>query len=117
VQLWLSRAMAKPPVRIFERLLAHHTAKMAKYYMAHYQQLSPEDHVTLQYEELCREPDATMERVISFLGVHPTGEVPWASKIAPREPKLLPEALSLFHSIRDQIKPYLNLNHYTLDPK
>lgn len=117
LQLWFSRAMAKPPVRLFERLLAHHTAKMAKYYMAHRAELAPGDHVTLQYEELCRQPDATMDRVCSFLKIHPPQDTPWSAKIAPREPKLLAEALSLFRSIRNQIKPYLELNHYTLDPK
>ena len=116
LQLWMSRTMAKPPIRLFERLLAHHTAKMARYYMDNYQKLSPEDAVSVQYEQLCKTPDATMEKIVTFLNVQPKDNR-WAEKIAPREPKLLPEALRLFHSIRDSLKPYLAMNKYTLDPK
>ncbi len=116
LQLWMSRAMAKPPIRLYERLLAHHTAKMARYYMANSGKLSAEDAVSVQYEQLCREPDATMEKIVSFLNVHPKDNN-WAAKIAPREPKLLPEALRLFYSVRESLKPYLAMNHYTLDPK
>ena len=64
LQLWFSRAMAKPPIRLCERLLAHHTAKMAKYYMAQLREASPRQNASeIQYEELCRQPDATMDKV------------------------------------------------------
>ena len=116
-QLWFARALAKPPIRLWERLLAHHTAKMAKYYMANFKLLPPQDAVEIQYEELCRTPDATMGKVMDFLDAHPAQPIDWAAKIAPREPRLLPEVIGLFASIREQIKPYLALNHYTLDPK
>ncbi len=41
LQLWMSRTMAKPPIRIWERLLAHHTAKWTKYYIAHHRAAAP----------------------------------------------------------------------------
>jgi hypothetical protein len=117
LRLWFSRAIAKPPLRIWERLLAHHTAKMANYYMTNFKLLPPSDAVEIQYEELCRQPDATMKRVLDFLDAHPAGEIRWTDRIAPREPRLLPEVIELFHSIRGKLRPYLALNKYTLDPK
>ena len=117
LQLWLARTAGKPPLRLWERLLARHTAKMANYYMANFKNLPPGSAVEIQYEELCRTPAATMGKVMDFLNADPDKPIDWAAKIAPREPRLLPEVIQLFHSIREKIKPYLVLNHYTLDPK
>ena len=116
LQLWMSRTMAKPPIRIWERLLAHHTAKWTKYYMANREALPANSSVDVKYEDLCRLPDETMGKIVSFLDVHPQ-DMDFSKKIAPREPKVLPEALKLFESIRDDIKPYLQLNHYTPEPR
>ena len=117
VRLWFSRTLGKPPLRIWERLLARHTAKMANYYLENFKLLPPGDAVEIQYEELCRTPDATMGKIMTFLDAHPAREINWAEKIAPREPRLLPEVIRLFHSIREKLRPYLTLNNYTLDPK
>ncbi len=116
-KLWIARTIGKPPLRLWERLLAHHTTKMARYYMANFKRLPAGDAIEIQYEELCRNPEATMGKVMDFLDAHPAEPIDWAKKIAPREPRLLPEVIALFHSIRDKLKPYLALNHYTLDPK
>ena len=116
-QLWLARAFDKPPFSVWERLLAHHTVKMARYFLKNYPALPASDFVSVQYEQLCREPDETMKKITDFIGVHPSQSIRYADKISPREPRLLPEIIHRFETVRESLRPYLEFQGYTLNPK
>lgn len=116
-QVWLARTMDKPPLLLWERMLAHHTVKMARYFLDHHKSLPPGDYISVQYEQLCREPDAIMKKITDFAEVHPSESIRYADQIAPREPRILPEVLKRFRAVRGRLRPYLEFQQYTLDPK
>ena len=95
--------------------MALQSVRMIKYYLAHFKELPAADCISLRYEDLCQEPDAIMERITNFLGVHPPPQITYREKIAPRESKLPPDIIARFHSLRKKLEPYLKEQGYN-DP-
>ena len=94
LQRMVAQRLGAKPFRLWEKLMALQSARMLKYYLAHFKELPPEDCISLRYEDLCREPDANMKRITDFLGAHPPASITYRDKIAPRESKRAPESNS-----------------------
>jgi hypothetical protein len=103
----VARRLGDSPFRIWEKLLAVQSVRMIKYYLAHFKELPAADCISLRYEDLCKEPDANMQRITDFLGIHPPPEITYREKIAQRESKLPPDIIGRFHSIRKKVAAYL----------
>lgn len=53
--------------------------------------LIPKDrYITIRYEELCANPQSTIEQIMSFIGIRPDKACDYASFVKPREARLLP---------------------------
>lgn len=75
-------------------LLVHQVANEVRnanrYFIDHVPELARDRYVSLTYEELCRQPDATLCRILDFLEV-PASSSNFSKDIAPRPIRLLPD--------------------------
>jgi hypothetical protein len=77
-------------VALARRVLTRRACKAIDYYFRHIGELPPGDYVALTYEELCREPNAVLQKVFAFLGASLPEGSDYSRDIAPRPVKLLP---------------------------
>ena len=115
-RLSAARFLDAPPFRLWERLLGVHVVRVAEYYLRNIRSLPEADYVSIKYEELCQEPDGTMERILKFAGVEPARTRSYADQIEPRPPKVLEDVRRLYRRISGRIQPYLNLHGYEDEP-
>jgi hypothetical protein len=106
------RQLFSGPVPFWKYIVPRHVHRAAHYFLANVDRLNPSDIVCLRYEELCREPAATMEKVLGFLQLKPESSVDYASWIDKRPMTLLPEVLQCRNRILGPIRPYLAHNGY-----
>jgi hypothetical protein len=88
-----------PPARRALRKLARGIAANACYYARHIGELPAGAYVDVGYEELCRQPDETIRRILVFAPAVPSPGFSCASEIAPRPVRLLPEV--------ERVRPWL----------
>jgi hypothetical protein len=73
------------------RALIWWAARYERYYFRHIGELPSDCWTSVRYEELCRHPEATVRRVLAFLGAEPLAPLDYAREIAPRAVPRLPE--------------------------
>ena len=116
LQLSAVRLLAGPPFRLWERLLALHMIRVADYFVNHIGSLTPGDHISVKYEELCKDPDATMANILGFLRVPVHNQQSYRSRIEPRPPKLLKQVCQKYREISGRLAPYLHYHGYEVEP-
>lgn len=94
------------------RRITSETAKAYNYFQKHVGYLNEEDYITLQYEGLCNEPDATIAGVLEFLEVTPQQEKSYQALIQPRPTRLLPEIERHYEGICKKLRPHLDYHGY-----
>jgi hypothetical protein len=117
LQLFAVRALASPRLGLWERLVGVHTIRMARYFMRHIDAVPSAQYVSIRYEDLCRQPDAAMNKIMDFLQANPKGARSYQDSIEPRPPKIMPEVKKRYDQIRQQLVPYLKHHGYDLEPQ
>jgi hypothetical protein len=112
--LRLTRAASSSRFGIGPALVARHVGKVASYYLQHVGALPPEDYTELRYEDLCTDPDATIQRILTFLGRHAEQPVAMRDSIRPRAARIRPEVLARYRRIQDQLEPFCRRLGYDL---
>ena len=69
--------------------------------------LSTADYVSIKYDDLCQAPEATITKILDFLGLEATATMDYESWIAPRPLNLLPELEKNYDDICEKLEPYL----------
>ena len=90
-------------------ILLHNIIATANYIQTHLAALAQDQILFLTYEQLCRQPDATLQRIMDFLQVVPQKKVDYAALIAPRSLQRLPELVEHEEEIRQKLQPYEQL--------
>jgi hypothetical protein len=101
--------------QLSERIVARHVALVADYFLKNISSVPTQDYIGIKYEDLCAEPDRTMEQVINFLGIDAGPSVSFSGFIRPRASEPLPEARSAFERIRGQLSSYLTIHGYDVN--
>jgi hypothetical protein len=97
------------------RIVGRHVVKATRYYLEHIAAVPGGDYVEIRYEDLCAEPDATLRRVLSFLGIDPPPETTVADLVRPRQPAILGEILERYRRIRSAMAGYCRRLGYDLE--
>jgi len=116
LQLRVIRWLDSSPFYLWTRLVGLHTIRVARYFLANFGSLPASAYVSVKYEDLCREPDVTMNRILEFVGVVPAQPVSWKSRIQPRQPKVLPEVARQYRRLLNRLRPYLEFHRYEPEP-
>jgi len=92
------------------------SSKHLKYYMKNIQKLSKKDYISISYEELCKNPQETMGKIMGFLKIK-TKKIDFTSFINPRKTNLDLSVIKLQKFIYKNMKDYFNSFEYGSDTK
>lgn len=111
---WVSNPHAR--IRVGERVLISRTRQTLKYFLKHIESLPPESYVSLRYEDLCRDPNGEMARVMSFLNLAPRIEHDFSQTVSPRRTHLLPGLERNTRTICEKFREYIDYHGYERIP-
>ncbi|MBC6430889.1 sulfotransferase [Nostoc sp. HG1] len=82
------------------------------YFLNNIDALPKTDYVSLTYEELCHAPEATIIKILGFLGLEARVTLAYDNLIQARQLKLLPEVERNYERIRQKLQPYFAYHGY-----
>ncbi|BDI18793.1 hypothetical protein ANSO36C_45950 [Nostoc cf. commune SO-36] len=88
------------------------TVQSTTYFLNNIEALPKTDYVSLTYEELCHAPEATIIRILGFLGLEARVTLAYDTLIQARQLKLLPEVERNYERIRQKLQPYFAYHGY-----
>ncbi len=112
VRLRAARWIWNPRTGIGLHLARRHVKRVAEYFLGHIQSLPADDYLAVRYEDLCAEPEDTMQRIIGFAGVTPPAWPQYRDLSAPRGLKLLAEVEQQQTAIRRQLRSFYEYAGY-----
>jgi hypothetical protein len=106
---WLARVLFSSRFGLGTRVVGWQVRRTARYFLDHVGSLPATDHVSVRYEDLCRDPRAVIERVLAFLGLPDNPELRYQDFIRVRERPRPAEGDAGRAAIlrRFKLKPYL----------
>jgi Sulfotransferase family len=106
-RLRLARMMFSARFGLGPRFVGWQVARTARYFVDNVGALPPADHLSVRYEDLCRDPGTVVNQILRFLGEAENHEVPYQQFIRPRPSGR--EANAREHAVlkRVELKPYL----------
>ena len=99
---------AKFPPGIFEVIWRSKNA--TSYFLKNINNLSKDDYISIEYGNLCEEPDENMKKILDFLGLRTN--IKFGKYIKPRKLKLIPEVIFLRKFIYKRMKSYFEYFGY-----
>lgn len=111
VMRWLTGpgALMQPALPLMSRRIDKHCA----YYRDHINELPSSDYVSLRYEDLCREPNEQIARILDFVGVEPRRTIDYRELIQPRALKRLPDITRIEDRLNRRFARILDYHGYT----
>jgi hypothetical protein len=106
-RLGLTRLLLSARFGLGPRIVGWQVARTARYYLDNVGALTPADHLSVRYEDLCRDPEAVVNDILRFLGEAENHEVPYRDFIRPRRPGREADAGESAVLKRVELKPYL----------
>ena len=103
-------------IDLWVRLVGLHVVRVSRYFVENIGALPPAEYTSIRYEDLCREPDRTMERILAFAQVKPEAKVRWRDQIQPRPLNAPPEVYRRYRHLRHRLAPYLEFHRYDAEP-
>jgi hypothetical protein len=85
LRLRLTRMLFSSRFGMGVRVVCWQVARTARYFLDNVGALPETDHISVRYEDLCREPDAVVNRILAFLGEPGNHEVPYHQFIRVRD--------------------------------
>lgn len=103
-------------VRLAQRIVTRRAVQSANYFLKNIDRLPQEQYVSLGYEEMCRDANREIGRVLEFLNVTSATGVDFQAQISPRPTRLLPGLERAAASLERQFQ-HINAYHgYTGPP-
>jgi hypothetical protein len=112
VKLAAMRLMFGKGSPLWKSIVPPHVLRANRYFAENIGRLPPEDCFSLCYEDLCRSPRVTMEKLFAFLRVRPEVPPSYETMISQRDPELLPEIERYRKRILKPFQPYLAARGY-----
>lgn len=94
------------------RRVTQQAVESTTYFLDNVDSLPIADYVSVRYEDLCNEPEATILKILGFLGMKPRGTLAYDTLIEPRPTKLLPEVQRKYEQIHQKLQPYFAYHGY-----
>lgn len=88
------------------------TVEGTTYFLQHLDSLPKADYISLKYEDLCEDAEATILNILGFLGLEPRATLAYDSLISPRSIKLLPEVQRKYDQVRQKMESYFIYHGY-----
>jgi hypothetical protein len=98
-------------------LITWHFVRGARYFLRHIGSLPKADYISVRYEELCEDPETSVAKILTFLGLEQHSIVGYDGLVASRSPHLLPEVFRRYKSIHRRIRPYYAYLGYGVLPE
>ena len=96
-------------------LLTNNSSKATKYYLKNIKHLSKQDYIFLTYEDLCKNPQENIEKIMESLDIETYNKIDFTSFIKPRKTQLDPSVRQLRKSIYKSMKEYFKFFGYQLE--
>lgn len=97
------------------RVGIRHLRLGTRYFLDNVSQLPPDDYVSIRYEDLCRDPNATIRGILDWLDLKEPSPYDYATLIQPRESPLLKEIDSHRDLIARRLRAYFEWFDYRQD--
>jgi hypothetical protein len=88
------------------RILTRRMRRGTTYFLKNIASLPKADYLSLKYEDLCRDPESQITRILQFLGLNAAACPAYDPLIAPRQLSLLPEIARRQTYILRKLHPY-----------
>ena len=95
------------------RQVMQKSAEATAYFMQNISELPEQDYISIRYEDLCREPDLTIQQVMAFLDLQDYLELEFSQRIKPRSLNLLPEVKKRAKQIQQTSEAYFDFHGYS----
>lgn len=112
VRLALTRFMFSPRFDLGLRWAVRHVQRATDYYMENAGRLPAADCVTVRYEDLCVDPNATVAGILQALQLHGRADINYADYIKARDVPLASELQRRWPRISHQMAAYLHTFGY-----
>lgn len=96
-------------------LLANDSSKSVKYYMKYIKHLSERDYVFITYEDLCKNPQQNIEKIMESLSIETYNKLEYDSFIKPRITQLDSSVKQLRKFIFKRMKKYFKFFRYKIE--
>ncbi|RLF62383.1 MAG: sulfotransferase [Thermoplasmata archaeon] len=96
-------------------LLTMLSAKATKYYLKNIKKLQKNDYISIKYEDLCKNPQETVENIMRVLDIKIRNDIDFKTFIKPRKTKLDVSVIKLQNFIFKRMKTYFESFGYTLE--
>jgi len=90
-------------------------ADATNFYLENIESIDNGNYINLKYEDLCKNPDKEMDKVLNFLKLKPLKLIKFSNFINPRKTTNLIELEKRKNYIYKKMKPYYNRFSYSLD--
>jgi hypothetical protein len=112
---WVTSLLGTSRFGIGPRIAGRHVTRVARYYTDHLRHLPTDRYVEIRYEDLCRDADATLGRVLDFLEVQ--ARTPFSARdlVQPRPSRVSQEIRDAYEKIRAALASYCLIQGYDRD--
>lgn len=114
LQLFLARILFSSRFGIGLHLLTQYSLQAIKYFLEYIGSLSYEEHISIRYEDLCHDPEMTINRILKHFGLHVKKNLAYDALIRPRSPNFLPEIKQNYKQIQKRLEPVLSRYGYSM---
>ncbi|HAA28241.1 MAG TPA: sulfotransferase [Cyanobacteria bacterium UBA8553] len=94
------------------RRVTEQSVQSTTYFLQNVDSLQKTNYVSVKYEDLCKQPEATIHKIMGFLGLEQKSTLAYDTLIEPRPLKLLPEVERKNDEIRHKLQPYFTYHGY-----
>jgi Sulfotransferase family len=112
VKLAAMRLMFGEGSPLWRSIVPPHVLRANHYFAENIGRIPKEDYFSLCYEDVCRNPSVTIEKLLAFLRVRPEVPPSYETMISQRDPELLPEIARRRKQILKPFQPYLAARGY-----
>lgn len=107
------RLMYFPRFNIGLNKVLQQSVESTSYFIDHIQILPNSTYVSIRFEDLCKHPQATLDKILSFLHTKPVTPIEYDSLIQKRPTQLMPTVEYNHHRIAETLAPYFELQNYS----
>ena len=94
------------------RRVTTQSIKSTTYYLKNIEKLADADYISVRYEDLCQEPETTIQSILVFLGLEARSTLEYQKLIRPRSIDLLPEVQRQYEQIHQKLHVYFDYEGY-----
>lgn len=108
---WFFKVSFSPYIPLGVLYMMQRVSRAAQYYVNHISELPREDYVSITYEQLCKQPSATIAHILNYFGLDASFDA--GKYIQPRDTETPPQIRALDTCIYHQTKLYNQLLGYS----